>query len=319
MRGRFAPSPTGETHLGNAWTALLSWLQVRHNHGSFILRIEDLDPDRSRSEYIRLLLEDLRWLGIDWDEGPDCGGPYQPYIQDQRRDLYEDALQQLIKKGDVYPCFCSRADIRASASAPHGLEAVLEYAGTCRHLSSAEIRKRKQTEPYSLRFNFRPKAITFHDLCYGVQYYEPGKMLGDFIVRRRDGVHAYQLAVVVDDAMMNITHVLRGSDLLVSTARQIALFNAFHWPIPEYAHVPILLGPDGGRLSKRHGDLSLYALRKAGMAPQQIVGWLGYWAGLLSEPIPVNAQELIKPFTLESIPHHEITIDPQRFIGGLGD
>ncbi|WP_049804089.1 glutamate--tRNA ligase family protein [Desulfosporosinus acidiphilus] len=220
------------------------------------------------------------------------------------------------KNDEVYPCFCSRADIRASASAPQGIDIASEYTGTCRKLSSREVEHRKQREPYSLRFNLKPRTITFHDLCYGVQNYKPGKTLGDFIVRRRDGVHAYQLAVVVDDAMMNITHVLRGSDLLVSAARQIALFHALHWPIPEYAHVPILLGPDGHRLSKRHGDVSLYALRKAGIAPQQVVGWLGYWAGILPEPFPLNAQELIKPFSLELIPRHEITIDPKQFVGG---
>jgi len=313
MRGRFAPSPSGEMHLGNAWTALLAWLQVRQANGVFVLRIEDIDPERSKPEYIEQILADLHWLGLDWDEGPDVGGFYGPYLQSKRLALYETALADLQTQGLVYPCFCSRADIRAAASAPHGVEPAMEYPGTCRTLSAAE-RQAKLIQTggrFSLRFCFDAETVNFHDLVFGHQAHHPAAELGDFVVRRSDGVPAYQLAVVVDDAAMQITHVLRGADLLASTSRQIALFESLGLAVPQYAHAPLLYGPDGRRLSKRHGDISLKALRERGVEPGTIVGWLGYWAGLLPQPCQVQPADLISRFGLHSLPKQGIEIDPQ--------
>lgn len=316
VRGRFAPSPTGDLHLGNAWTALLAWLQVRQAKGTYVLRIEDLDPERSQERYTLGLLQDLRWLGLDWDEGPDRGGGYGPYRQSQRWELYEDALEQLRIKGLIYPCYCTRADIRAATLAPHGTgEKSPEYSGTCRSLSSAErgLQEARGLNA-SFRFRLQDETVWFEDLNYGIQSGNPWRELGDFVVRRSDNAHAYQLAVVVDDALMRITHVLRGGDLLPSVFRQIVLFRSLGWAVPHYTHVPLLYGPDGKRLSKRNGAVSLRALRERGVKPQKIVGLFACWAGLLSEPEEVIPEELIKLFDPTKLPRRAIGVDPDLLV-----
>lgn len=308
-RGRFAPSPSGEMHLGNAWTALLTWLQVRSLGGSLVLRIEDLDPDRSKTCYIEGLLEDLRWLGLNWDEGPDRGGAYAPYCQDARRHLYEDALHLLKSKGFLYPCYCSRAELRSVTQAPHAGEIISGYPGTCRNLYPWEqAAKEQEGRRASLRLVVPDVCIEYTDLCYGLFRQELVREVGDFIIRRADGVHAYQLAVVVDDAAMEITHVLRGADLLDSTPRQLLLYQLLNKSAPRFAHVPLFMGEDGQRLSKRHGDVSIAQLRAKGARAETIIGYLAYKAGLLERWEPVKCAELIQAFDLAKLPRNNVIL-----------
>jgi glutamyl-tRNA synthetase len=314
MRGRFAPSPSGEMHLGNAWTALLAWLQVRSQGGAVVLRIEDLDPDRCRPEYTDQLLRDLSWLGLDWDEGPDVGGPCGPYRQDERRHLYQEALAALQARGLVYPCYCTRAEIRAAASAPHAGDDEQPYPGTCRHLSAAagEERARQGRRP-ALRLLVPDETIEFTDGLYGRIAQNIGRGCGDFIVRRTDGVHAYQLAVVVDDAAMRITHVLRGDDLLASTPRQLYLYRLLGLTPPAFAHVPLLCGADGHRLSKRQHGLAIAALRDRGHTAGEIVGYLAHKAGLIPERRPVAAADIIGRFSLDRLPREPVVVEDDAF------
>lgn len=310
-RGRFAPSPSGEMHLGNAWTALLAWLAARHSGGDMILRIEDLDPDRSRSEYASQIMTDLRWLGLDWDEGPDIGGLYEPYTQDERRNLYEKAIRQLTELGLIYPCFCSRAQLHSSpALAPHAGETEWRYPGTCRQLEEQERqdRLREGRKPLQ-RITVPDKMFSFVDHIQGKYQQNLKEVSGDFIVQRSDGVHAYQLAVVVDDALMKVTQVVRGADLLGSTPRQLFLYQALGLTPPSFAHVPLLCGPDGQRLSKRHQALSLTALRRQGKKPERIVGYLAWRAGLIQRQESVAARDLIAGFSLNLLGKDSITIE----------
>jgi len=308
IRGRFAPSPSGEMHLGNAWTALLAWLQVRSLGGRMVLRVEDLDPERSRPEHTDLIIRDLHWLGLDWDEGPDIGGPYRPYTQDERRGLYQQYLDSLIERGLVYPCYCTRAEVQAAASAPHGGEN--PYPGTCRTLSLKEQETRLgQGRKPALRLAVPCEAVAFDDGLHGHMEENLAKVCGDFTVRRSDGVHAYQLAVVIDDATMGISHVLRGDDLLASTARQLLLYRLFGFTPPRFTHVPLLCSPDGHRLSKRQQDLSLAALRARGVTAAQIIGYLAWKARLSDNPAPLAARELIDRFSLSKLPTEPIVVE----------
>lgn len=300
-RGRFAPTPSGKMHIGNALAALLGWLQMRSCGGQYILRIEDIDEQRSREELIDELMRDLHWLGLDWDEGPDAGGTCGPYRQTERKKLYEEALAKLQQAGLLYPCYCSRADIMAAASAPHGLASEgRRYPGTCRHLTAAEARQRAQGKKPALRMKVPASPITFTDEVAGPQtcFLEDS---GDFVVRRADGMFSYQLAVVVDDALMGITHVLRGADLLDSTPRQLLLYEALGYRPPRFAHVPLLVSEDGRRLAKRSGGLALSSLREQGVEPQRIVGWLAWAAGLIEAPEPAWPSELIRSFDIARI------------------
>jgi glutamyl-tRNA synthetase len=315
-RGRFAPTPSGLLHLGNALTALLAWLDIRSQGGTFVLRMEDIDKPRSRPELAAQLLDDLRWLGLDWDEGPDVGGPHAPYTQSEREQLYADALHRLRETGRLYPCYCSRAELMAVASAPHGLSSEgPAYAGTCRSLRPAEQAERAQRKMPSHRFAMPGHGFAFDDAVAGPQYAAPGAG-GDFVVLRADGIYGYQLAVVVDDAAMGITDVLRGADLLDSTPRQLALYEALGLPAPRFAHVPLLLAADGARLAKRHDGLSLTGLRAAGVAPERVVGALAYLSGLLDRLEPVQAGELAAGFSLARVPREPVRLSDAilRFI-----
>ena len=226
VRGRFAPSPSGRMHLGNLCCALLAWLSVRSQNGEMLLRIEDLDPDRCTREKAELLMDDLTWLGLTWDEGPGHERTHAPYYQSARRELYESALSELRAKNDVYPCFCTRAELHA-ASAPHAGDGTFRYPGLCRNLTPAEAEEKSRTRRPSLRFRAPEDTVTFEDLYCGPQNINVQSTFGDFIVRRSDGVHAYQLAVTVDDALMGVTEVVRGRDLLPSTGCQIQRSLAF--------------------------------------------------------------------------------------------
>jgi glutamyl-tRNA synthetase len=308
-KGRYAPTPSGQLHLGNARTALLAWLQMRSVGGSFVLRIEDVDRTRARDAYRELIIRDLRWLGLDWDEGPDVGGPHAPYIQSEREDRYEAALQHLIRQGRIYPCFCSRADIQSMARAPHGLASEGPfYDGRCRKLTAEQRQARAAVKTPSLRFIVPDEGtVSFTDGVFGPQQF-PANYGGDFVVKRADHMYAYQLAVVVDDEAMGITDVLRGADLLDSTPRQLHLYAALGHEPPAFAHVPLVLGPDGRRLSKSHGDIAISSLREAGVRPETIVGWLAYLSGLIDQPEAVRPGELLHGFHLQRIPREPVRI-----------
>lgn len=259
-RGRFAPSPTGEMHLGNARTALLAWLQMRELGGQFVLRLEDLDLGRLRTGADQLILQDLAWLGLDWDEGWDVGGKFAPYRQSERLGLYEAAAAKL----ETYPCTCSRKEVLESASARH-FEDEPRYPGTCsRGVTHPE-------RPSALRFRVPDKTVTFYDLVHGKCSDNVNSSVGDIVIRRNDGVWAYQLVCAVDDLEMQISHVLRGNDLISSTARQILLIEALGGKPGQYAHVPLMNDYRGQRLAKRGGAPSLKALRESGVQAQAIV------------------------------------------------
>lgn len=383
--GRFAPSPTGRMHLGNVFSSLLAWLSVRSQGGKLVLRIEDLD-DRARSgPWDALLMDDLRWLGLDWDEGP--------YYQTDRIDLYADAVRQLDDMGLVYPCFCTRAELHA-ASAPHASDGTPVYAGACRGLTAAEVAARSKARPPALRLkvppvqgiassrgpfesdapeskhskteladfgNSMPRELTFgdcsergvrggaalqdtadgtrggaalqgaagdvrgaaasrsaaggdagvmhfEDRTYGPQREVLAEECGDFLVRRSDGVYAYQLAVVVDDADMGVNEVVRGCDLLGSTARQMYLQDLLGYAHPSYAHVPLLVAPDGRRLSKRDRDCDMGVLREHFGTPGALLGRLAYVAGLVSSPEPRTADQLVDEFRWSAVCEHRDNI-----------
>ena len=297
IRGRYAPSPTGDLHLGNLRTALLAWLFARCTDGQFVLRVEDLDRPRVRPGASERMLFDLRWLGLDWDEGPDIGGPYAPYIQSERQEIYMTYLQRLQDKDLIYPCYCSRAEIARAASAPHGNEGP-RYPGTCRYLTQAQ---RSQHEANNRRPSMRfrvddERTVSFTDLLVGPVEQQVQQTVGDFIVCRSDGIFAYQFAVVVDDALMHINQVVRGVDLLESTARQILLFEALGFQVPTFAHVPLLLDKHGKRFSKRTQSAGLEPLRMTGITPEQVVGQMAAECGLVDRGEELSAGELVQGY-----------------------
>ena len=304
--GRFAPSPSGRMHLGNAFSALLAWLSVRAADGEMVLRQEDLDPQRCKREYALLLEEDLRWLGLDWDRGGSAGG--EAYFQSSRGAIYAEYLSLLERRGLIYPCFCTRNQLHA-ASAPHASDGTPIYAGTCRNLTPTERKKRAESRKPALRIRVPEESISFTDRVMGPRMERLDRDCGDFILRRSDGVHAYQLAVVVDDALMGITQVVRGCDLLTSTPRQIWLQRQLGFPCPEYCHVPLLYGGDGHRLSKRQKDMDLGTLRQSGVRPEAIVGRLACWAGLTDRPEPVSPRELVPHFDWANVRRENICVD----------
>lgn len=270
-RGRLAPSPTGLLHLGHACTFWRAYQRARQHGGTIILRNEDLDPQRSKSEYVAAMIEDLRWLGIAWDEGPDVGGPWGPYSQSGCRERYLEAWRALRDGGFIYPCVCSRKDLAQAASAPHDLDDEPLYPGTCRY-RAAEAQRYEMPAGVNWRFRVADvMAVEFVDLRQGRKEYVAGRDFGDFVVWRRDDVPAYQLAVVADDAAMRITEVVRGVDLLKSTARQILLQRALRMKTPAYYHCDLLRDENGVRLAKRHDALSLRQLRQLGRSPEEVL------------------------------------------------
>jgi len=313
VRGRYAPSPTGELHLGNASTALLAWLSIRARGGTFVMRVEDLDRNRSRDALADQALEDLGWFGIDWDEGSDRGGPFAPYEQWPRKDDYRRAFEQLKQSGLLYPCFCTRRDISAAANAPQEPGEMRRYPGTCRGIPAGEGAARAaREERHAWRFRVGDgQAAAFEDRVRG-RWGEGRRAPGDFVVYRADAVPAYQLAVVVDDAAMRIDEVVRGDDLLSSTPAQLLLYEALDLRAPVFGHVPLLLGPDGARLSKRHRGVTLRELRESGHTPESVVGKLAYRLGLRPAASPAKAADLVAGFDLSQVPVSErgYVIDP---------
>ena len=301
VRGRFAPTPSGRMHLGNLLSALLAWLDVRSRDGKLVLRIEDLDTQRTSPEFAQQLMDDLRWLGLDWDEG----GLEPAYMQSRRTAFYEEAFHVLEEKGLIYPCYCTRSE-RMAASAPHRDDGAVVYSGKCFHLTAAE---RAELERQGRRPAWRVRcpdlAVTVEDGNCGTYTENLARDCGDFIVCRSDGVFAYQLAVVVDDALMGVNHVVRGRDLLCSAPRQAWLHQVLGYEPPEFFHTPLLLAPDGRRLAKRDHDLDMGALRER-YSPEELTGLLACYAGLLERPEKVTAQELVSQFSWAKVPKNDV-------------
>ena len=307
--GRFAPTPSGRMHLGNVASCLVAWLSARAADGRMVLRIEDLDPRAQSREAAELIMDDLRWLGLDWDEGP--------YWQSERGEAYEAAIERLggsgVRAGSsglglTYPCFCTRSELHA-ASAPHASDGTYVYAGTCRGLGAGEVARRAKTRAPATRLRVpstdEPGGIVeFDDLAYGHVREDLARECGDFLVRRSDGVVAYQLAVVVDDGEMGVTQVVRGHDLLGSVARQVYLQRLLGYAQPGYGHVPLLVAPDGRRLSKREHDLDLGALRERYAGPEPLLGAIASHLGLAEPGEPVSADTLVGRFSWETIAAH---------------
>jgi glutamyl-tRNA synthetase len=305
MLTRLAPSPTGALHLGNARTFLINWALARQNGWRILLRIEDLDGPRIKEQADRLAMEDLAWLGIDWDEGP--------IHQSTRSKHYDAAVDRLLASNQAYPCICTRREITLAASAPHAEDGASVYPGTChrRFVSMDQARDFAGREP-AIRFHLTEGELDWEDGFQGRRHTNPAKELGDFIVRKADGTAAYQLAVVVDDAEMGVTHVVRGDDLLDSTPRQVALYRALGLEpsVPQYLHLPLILGPDGRRLAKRHGDTRLAAYRNAGVSPARILQSLARWSGI-DHPEKIQcAMDFAQAFRLDRCPR-----EPIRFSG----
>ncbi|MEM6646583.1 MAG: tRNA glutamyl-Q(34) synthetase GluQRS [Bacteroidota bacterium] len=313
VRGRYAPSPTGPIHLGNARTALAAWLSVRSKGGVFVWRLEDLDPPRVVPGMAEAAQRDLAWLGLDWDEGPELGGRHAPYVQSERSAWYEDALTRLAASGRLFPCRYSRKDLQAMASAPHGHRGLPPYPASLRPTTLAPdwlAAYRAQSRPNAaLRFTVRDEVTVFRDGVQGEQRENVSESVGDVVLKRRDGLYAYQLAVVVDDVAMGITEVVRGADLLASTARQIQLTQALGASVPQFTHVPLVRNAEGEKLSKRDGALALAALRERGIRPEQVVGYLAYTLGLWPAPTAAHPRDLIGAFTLRTIPPSDWVLD----------
>lgn len=294
--GRFAPSPSGRMHLGNVFTAFLAWCSVRAQDGRMILRIEDLDPDRCRKEYAAQLREDLLWLGLDWDA--------EQTPQSQRTQAYREQFDRLEKMGLLYPCYCTRDALHA-ASAPHASDGTPVYSGACRGLS--EQQRARMTRKPAWRVRVPNEEISFADGLQGEYRENLERDCGDFIVRRSDGVYAYQLAVVTDDAQANVSQIVRGRDLLGSTPRQIFLQKTLGFSQPQYFHVPLLVAADGRRLSKRERDLDMGAL-KTRYCPQELLGYLAFLAGLQEEPAPLSAEKAVEIFSWSRVKQSNIPI-----------
>lgn len=303
--GRFAPTPSGRIHLGNILCAMLSWLSVRSKQGKYLLRIEDLDAMRCPRSLADQIEEDLQWFGIDWDDGGSAGG--EQWYQSSRTEIYDKYFEVLKDKGLLYPCFCSRAELH-TAQAPHRSDGTYIYAGTCRNLTPEQIAEKSKRRPPAWRVRVPDRVVSFTDGCQGVYTENLAQDCGDFIIRRSDGVYGYQLAVVVDDGEMGVTEVVRGSDLLNSTPRQMYLYEQLGFPVPQFYHMPLLTAPDGRRLSKRDGDLDLGVLRERFGRPEPIVGMLAKAAGLRPTAEPVALHELIADFSWDKIPKQDIAL-----------
>ena len=288
--GRFAPSPTGRMHLGNVFSALLSWLSARSQGGRWLLRIEDIDRGRSRQTYADLLMDDLEWLGLTWDG--------EPVYQSQRSDIYEHYFQELRQRGLTYPCYCTRADLLA-AQAPHESDGRVVYPGTCRQAP------RRDGVAAATRLMVPDEWVTIEDGHYGTQSVDMARDVGDFIIRRKDGGWAYQLVVVVDDALMGVTEVVRGQDLLLSAPQQAWLARLLGFEAPRFVHLPLLCNQQGQRLSKRDQSLDMASLRERYTA-KEIVGRLAYHAGLIPQPEPTSPQDVLAYFDWNKVPKENI-------------
>ena len=314
MRVRFAPSPTGHLHVGNARTALFNWLLARGQNGTFILRIEDTDLERSTRESEQAILDDLRWMGLQWDEGVEAGGAYGPYRQTERMQSYADHTHRLIAEGKGYYCFCSAELLEAHRKAQLAAGLPPKYAGTCRNIAIDEARRRKEHgEPAVVRLRVpEGRNVTFNDVVRGEVTFHTD-VIGDPVLVRSDGIPAYNFAVVIDDALMKVTHVIRGEDHISNTPRQILLYEAYGYQPPTFAHLSLVMGPDHAPLSKRHGATSVREFREKGYLPEALVNYLaliGWSPGQNEELLP--ADELARRFRLENVAHSAGVFDEDK-------
>ena len=316
VRVRFAPSPTGKLHIGGARTAIYNWAFARANGGTFILRIDDTDPTRSTDENTQIILRAMRWLGLDWDEGPEVGGDFGPYAQTERLDIYKEAAQKLWDAGRAYPCFCTTEQLAADRAAAQARKDPFQgYQRRCRDLSREEAQARIDAgEPYVLRIKVPADRgdVVIHDAVHGDVVFD-AKELDDFVIFRSDGTPTYNFATVVDDAMMGITHVIRGDDHLSNTPRQVMVYEALEAPVPTFAHISMILGADGKKLSKRHGATSVEEYRDAGYLPDAFVNYLALlgWS-LDGETTVIPRDVLASQFSLERISKNPATFDPKK-------
>ena len=302
-RVRFAPSPTGMLHVGNARTALYNWLFARHTGGTFLLRIEDTDVERSEVRYEAQLIEDLRWLGLDWSEGPEIGGPYAPYRQSARLDIYEQHTKQLLDQGKAYRCFCSAEELEAERQVALREHRTQTYSGKCRVLTPDEALTRAAAgKPFAVRLAVPDAPLRFHDIVRGEVEFA-SEAVGDFILVRSSGIPVYNYVVTIDDALMRITHVIRGDDHISNTPRQVAIYQAFGWALPQFAHLSTILGSDRERLSKRHGATSVASFRQMGILPEALANYLALlgWGAEGGTREIFTRDELVKEFKLERV------------------
>lgn len=316
VRVRFAPSPTGKLHVGGARTAIFNWAFARANHGSFILRIDDTDPTRSTEENTQIILRAMRWLGLDWDEGPEVSGDFGPYAQTERAAMYREALEQLIAKGAAYPCFCTPEQLEEDRQAARARKDPFQgYQRRCRDLDPDEARKRIEAgEPHVWRIKVPLDRgdVVVNDAVHG-QVTFAARELDDFVIFRSDGTPTYNFATVVDDAAMKITHVIRGDDHLSNTPRQVMVYEALGAPVPVFAHISMILGTDGKKLSKRHGATSVEEYRDAGYLSDAFVNYLALlgWSPD-GETTIVPREALAKTFSLEHVSKNPATFDPKK-------
>jgi glutamyl-tRNA synthetase len=314
IRVRFAPSPTGHLHIGGARTALFNYLYARRQNGVFVLRIEDTDVERSTDESTRMILEDLKWLGLTWDEGPEKGGAYGPYFQTQRLELYREKLQQLLENGHAYYCFCSQEMLEAKRQKAMETSQTPRYDGTCRLIPPATAQARVAAgEPHVIRLRIPEEgSVIIDDRIRGKMEFE-NKVLDDFVLARSNGVPTYNFAVVVDDAVMKITHIIRGDDHISNTPRQIHLYQALGQPLPAFAHVPMILGADKTRLSKRHGATSVGAYKDEGFLPEALVNYLALLGWAFDDKTTLfSRDQLIEKFSLKKVSKNPAVFDPVK-------
>lgn len=303
VRVRFAPSPTGQLHIGNVRTALYNWLFARKTGGRFILRIEDTDVERSEGRYETQLLADLKWLGLDWDEGPDVGGPYPPYRQSDKMDVYRAYAERLIQKNKAYYCFCTAEELERERQQALAEQRQPIYSGKCRALDSAVVEQRRAAgEPAAIRLKIPEHPIRFHDIVRGEVEFS-NEVVSDPIIMRSNGMPVYNYVVVIDDAEMRITHVIRGDDHISNTPKQVAVYEALGLPVPQFAHLSTILGPDRERLSKRHGATSVSHFREMGVLPEALMNYLALlgWAPSGGDREIFPRDELIREFSLERV------------------
>ncbi len=312
VRVRFAPSPTGQLHVGNVRTALYNWLFARQHGGAFILRLEDTDVERSRREYEEQILEGLRWLGLDWDEGPDVGGDFGPYRQSERLEIYREYAHRLLQAGWAYRCFCSEEDLQRDRARARAEGRPYRYSGRCRNLPDAEARAQAGL-PHTLRFRVRPGRIAWEDVVRGPIQWNT-EVIGDFVILKSDGWPVYNFAVVVDDVLMRITHVIRGDGHLPNTPRQLLLYEALEATPPVFAHLSTILGSDGTKLSKRHGATALGEFREHGYLPEALLNFLALlgWSPPEGVGEVLSKDRLLQLFSLEKVSKAPALFDLQK-------
>ncbi|MBN2011368.1 glutamate--tRNA ligase [candidate division KSB1 bacterium] len=313
VRVRFAPSPTGHLHIGNVRTALLNWLFAKHSNGTFVLRIEDTDPERSKDEYIGLIYDDLRWMKLDWDEGPDVGGLYGPYRQSERFDIYRRYAKKLLDTGKAYHCYCTPDELDTMRKEALARNESANYPGTCRNLTDEQKAAfEKEGRKPVVRFRVPEGDVKFNDLVKGEIQFDTSN-IGDFVIMRQEGIPMYNFAAVVDDHLMKISHVIRGDDHVSNTPRQILMFNALEVPLPQFAHIPMILGPDRQRLSKRHGATSLDEYRDNGYLAETLVNFLSLlsWSSQSGDEI-LSVERLIEEFDFGRVSKSAAVFNPDK-------